>query len=743
VPLAIRANAGEDCVDVLFRNEVSDAQSESFCKIGIHIHFTQFDVQGSDGLDTGFNFEQTVRPFREAGTALTSPAAAGATAVNVADASAFSVGSVVGVGLDQDGTFESRKVEAVDAGRVTLSPALEHDHGAGEIVSTEFVRYRWYPDAQFGTAYFHDHVDAIHRWQHGLFGALIAEPPGSTYHDPDTGEPLESGPIADIHTESKVSADVTGSFRELALFVQDENPLSAVGRSTGSAYNLRAEPLEARGGDPHLLFSSTEHGDPATPVVEANLGDPVVLRALVGATNDVHTLHVDGHWFRTEPFSEASVPVNTVHLGISERFDVVLPRAGGPQRRPGDYLYYSGDASSLQEGSWGMVRVRGRGDGDLRPLPGHEDVPATPTGSVCPADAPVRHADVTAIDVPLPMLGREPGRVYVEDADLAAVRDGTAPAEPLVLHATVGDCLEVRLTNGTADSAITFHCDLLAADPATSGGVAAGETTPDAVQVSESSTFTYYASPEVGPTVALVRDFGDVLTNPRLGLYGAVVVAPEGSEIIGRGTQVVIDPPDAEPYRDVSLFLQEEDESIGTHRMPYTTVVNGPAAINYASASEDDEGDPPTPVIRAFVGDAVQLHVLSPWSEQVQVFGVEGHTWAVEPAMDGSRQVSSTGIGGLEAITLDLLGGAGGRGGEPGDYRYGAERGPFFEAGMWGVLRVLPRGADDPGIDPLPGDDSRSVWPWLLLGALVIVAGIFATRRLRRRTSGAPADASG
>ena len=96
----------------------------------------------------------------------------------------------------------------------------------------------------------------------------------------------------------------------------------------GSAINLRAEPLDGAGGDPAKLFSSHVHGDPATPVVEANLGDPIVVRSLVGATNDVHTLHVDGHWFRAEPYSSTSPPISTVHVGISERFDLVLPAAG-------------------------------------------------------------------------------------------------------------------------------------------------------------------------------------------------------------------------------------------------------------------------------------------------------------------------------------------------------------------------------------------------------------------------------
>src|SRR6185436_1115118 len=118
------------------------------------------------------------------------------------------------------------------------------------------------------TSYFHDHVNAIGSWQHGLIGALVAEPPGSSYTDPHTGTELLSGPVADIHTAARVSADVTGSFRELTLFTQDGSPVNHVGRSAGGAFNLRAEPLDARKGDPPQLFSSTVHGDPETPVLD-------------------------------------------------------------------------------------------------------------------------------------------------------------------------------------------------------------------------------------------------------------------------------------------------------------------------------------------------------------------------------------------------------------------------------------------------------------------------------------------
>lgn len=150
---------------------------------------------------------------------------------------------------------------------------------------------RWYPDVQFGTAYFHDHVDALHSWRHGLSGAIVAEPPRSTYHDPHSGQEIRSGSIADIHTDptAVVSADVRGSFREAVTFLEDDNPLTRAGAASGGTIGLRADPLAARGGDPARLFSSAAHGDPATPLVEAYAGDPVVFRTLVSGTNDVHT----------------------------------------------------------------------------------------------------------------------------------------------------------------------------------------------------------------------------------------------------------------------------------------------------------------------------------------------------------------------------------------------------------------------------------------------------------------------
>ncbi len=761
-PLAIRANAGEDCIDVTLTSELLDSpDNNGFAKVTAHIHFVQFDVQGSDGVTAGFNYEQSVRPWAVEGERLAAATPAGARALPLGSAARFQPGVLIAVGVDEGPGFEVTRVVAVAGQTVTVDPPLRRAHPAGTAVTTEFVRYRWFPDVQFGTAFFHDHVNAVTSWRRGLFGALISEPPGSTYHDPKTGAPVRSGPIADVRTDAPVSVDVKGAFREMVLFIQDDNPLTRVGRSTGSTLNLRVEPLTPRSrGAPAMTFSSKTHGDPATPVLEAYAGDPVVLRTLVGGTNDVHTLHVDGHWFRTELWSRTSPPVSTAHLGISERYDLVLPAAGGPAKRPGDYLYYSGRSFRLREGSWGLLRVRpGPAGAALQPLPGRAPS-VEPPGPTCPTGAPERTFDVVAAPVPLPVLGGAPGAVFALRRDLAGLRSGS-PASPLVMHVGVGDCLNLELTNETT-SPVSPHVEQLVGD-APSSGIATGDLPDQSTAPGRQRRYTFYAHPEVGETVGMLRDGGDLGSGPGQGLYGAVVVGPAGAIVrdatSGRvldpavGVEVVVEPVGAPAYRDLTLLMHDDDASLGTHRMPYRPRVDGRVGINYQLAPLGDRqrqdsargavyrssvhGDPPTPLLEAFVGDPVRLHVLAPWSEQSQVFGVEGHRWPAEPGLRGTTQLSAIKLGGAEAVTLPLI--AGGTEALPGDYRYGNRRLPFTEAGMWGLLRVHPRGAAA-GLRPLAARERSSLpWPLVLggLGVVLVLGGGLATTARRRAKRGA------
>ncbi len=714
-PLAIRANAGEDCVDIIFKSELPDSRQNGFLsKANLHIHFVQFDIQASDGVNTGFNYEQSVRPFTVEGERLTQESAAGVLSVKVRSAERFHPGILVGVGMDQEKSFEVRRIKEITGELLIFDEPLKYPHAAGEIVSVEFVRYRWFPDVQFGTAYFHDHVDALTSWRHGLFGALISEPPGSTYYHPQTGAELRSGPIADIHTRARVSRDVIGNFRELVLFIQDDNPLTRVGDSTGSSFNLRVEPLASRDGNPSRLPVGEAHGPPETPMLEAFVGDPVVIRTLVAGTNEIHTLHVDGHWFRAEPWSETSPPISTIAIGISERYDLVIPRAGGPQRLPGDYLYYNGRSTKLLEGSWGIVRVLDGTSTALKRLPDRE--PSRASQPVSPAKAPRKEFAVSAIEAVLPMLGEAKGKLYVLRNDRAAVRSGAKAPEPLVLRVSVGDCVVINLTNETSGP-VSFHASMLAYNPKDLQAVAP-ETT---------HTYTYYAHPEVGETAALVRDAENIIENPGLGLYGAIIVGPRGvryrDPVTGEemsmkaGWRADVVPPSGRPYRDFALFIQDQDEVIGTAVMPYIEHVRGVVGLNYRAEPlrrrltnggdpskifrSEINGDPRTPLLEAFVGDSVKIHVLLPWSEQAQVFSLEGHRWPLEPRRKGSNLLSSILVGGMEALTI-TLNGAGGPGGLPGDYLYGDHREPYREAGLWGIFRVHAPGAQGVRLRPFP-----------------------------------------
>lgn len=711
-PLTVRANAGEDCLDVTLTNGMTDATDpHGFSKVSMHVHFVQFDVQGSDGVDGGFNYEQTVRPYATEGLTLLTPAPAGARSIQLQRAPA--VGALIGIGMERASGFETAQIARTEGSTVFLTRPLGQSHVAGEVASTEFVRYRWYPDVQVGTAFFHDHVNAILGQPHGLYGGLVVEPPGSSYTDPVSGKAIGSGPVADIHTSKPASVDVKGSFRELVTFLGDDVPVTSVGRDTGGTLNLRVEPLAHRL-DPAAPFK----GEVQTPTLSAYVGDPVVFRTLVGASNEVHTFHLDGHGFRTEPWSLTSPLTSTVPIGISERFDLSTV-AGGPRAQPGDYLFGNGRLGKLEGGSWGLLRVLPGSGSGLQRLPGQT---ATAPQPICPARAFTEEVGVSAVELPMPMLDGARG--------IALVRTGSTPGppRPLVLHVRSGGCLKVDLTNAT-QRVVSLHADLLGEDPA---DAAVGRNADKTTGPSKTHTYSFYADPSLGATVAQLRDGVDPVTTMRRGMYGAIVVDPAGSTTTkgADGASAVVRTKGGKSYRDFTVFMQDGDQSIGTHRMPYTKTVDGVAAISYGSSSLASRLQ--APELLAYVGDPVLMHVVVPASEQTQVFTVDGHTWPIEPGLAGTNHVSAATVGGMQTLTISLDGGAGGPSKVPDDYRYGDARAPYALAGMWGSFRVLPRSAEVAGLPHLAGKASHPRW-WLALGVAALTALVLAIAIYRRR----------
>lgn len=428
-PLAIRSNVG-DCVALTLTNEMNPLQQP---KVNMHTHFVQFDPQTSDGVITGLSYEQSVYPNALESRTITAATPANATQVTVSNVTNLRVGIFIAVGSGK-ANIEIRRITAITGNTLALDRALGSAHAAGEPVSVEFVQYRWYSDVDSGTVFWHDHVNGIQSWAHGLFGAHIIEPRGSTYHDPRTGAQVRSGTIVDIRTSNSVGTGVRSSFREFMVFLSngrrgraeltaDPAVVGRIDRNAGqeceeSSINLRAAPIgertppgantqqrqEFNGGivcrnatsrvndptaantvvatvtavDPYV-FSSVKYGDPTTPLFRAYAGDPVVIRT-IGVTDRVEALRFQGHRFARERFNRDGELTTTATTGISERFDYVLDGgAGGPQRMAGDYLYYSARNFAFESGGWGIFRVHDRLQSDLRPLP-DRTAPATGTG---------------------------------------------------------------------------------------------------------------------------------------------------------------------------------------------------------------------------------------------------------------------------------------------------------------------------------------------------------------------------
>src|SRR5690606_26999039 len=211
--------------------------------------------------------------------------------------------------------------------------------------------------------------------------------------------PIRTGPIADIHTTEPIGSDVNNSFRELTVQMHDTVPhtvnivtegnppgqpievaleagktvsfqmpenlrmtpmpfLNGGTHTTGSGIDYRAEPIAQRlavNPDPAQIFSSHVHGDPSTPLLRAYTGDTIVFRLVESLMNETHVFSVAGHTFLTERYAEDANRKNSIHVGIAERYDLVVPEAGGPHHQAGDYLYFNGRSSKLSEGSWGIL----------------------------------------------------------------------------------------------------------------------------------------------------------------------------------------------------------------------------------------------------------------------------------------------------------------------------------------------------------------------------------------------------
>lgn len=453
---------------------------------------------------------------------------------------------------------------------------------------------RFFANEELRTVFFHDHLFANVHQQHGLFGVLIIEEAGATFHSPQDGKELHSG------TQAVIRRKNGSSFREFALFVHDfallfdrkGNPLNPP-KVPGShadpgvmGINYRAEPMRERlrkKEDPAYIFSSFVHGDPATPILETYPGDELMIRLIDGAHEEQHSLNITGMSWRKELADLKSPFAASQTLGVSEAFNLNVTEKYGA----GDYLYYFGGIDDAWLGLWGIIRVHRRYKKHLKPLcRGKGMIQPLPP---CPSEEDVvRRYEVVAVQKKL-VYNRygdhDPdGLLFVPLEDVDHVLAGKCMPKPLILRANVGDWIEVTLHNAwnaqhpipyfpyprvhldkeyTPSMRVSLNPQFLQYDPVSDSGINVGYNEMEQTAgVGESKRYLWHADKEYG--ACILQSFGDMRNHRYHGLFGAVIVEPPGAEWYRNFTgkkdsfaeQAVITAPGAESFREYVLFIQ-------------------------------------------------------------------------------------------------------------------------------------------------------------------------------------------
>ncbi|WP_336024361.1 multicopper oxidase domain-containing protein [Halobellus salinisoli] len=335
-PLAIHTNAG-DCVEVTLTNELPETPDDAHAdpemrtnkpwersnRISLHPQRLTYDVNGSDGATVGFNYDQTIAPG-------------------------------------------------------------------------ESITYRWYAERNLEGCVLWDMADPRGTHHHGASGNLYIEPEGSTWLDSRTAEPVSVG--SDVMVKDPNGSD----YRQFSLSISDKRyvvnpdgscvvprndddpdqdpntPCNQIGDAEDQGYvgvNNRAEPFSRRFDEnpaEHLVYSSDIHGDPATPVLNAYLDDPVQFQVsqASGGPRGV-SIHIAGHlWnrFRRVPQTPRIGVENSISPGKMLRIEP-QGRAGGLRNETGDFIYQGMKMRRrLEAGLWGLFRVEDRPEDFAEPV---------------------------------------------------------------------------------------------------------------------------------------------------------------------------------------------------------------------------------------------------------------------------------------------------------------------------------------------------------------------------------------
>lgn len=453
---------------------------------------------------------------------------------------------------------------------------------------------RFFANTELRTVFFHDHLFANSHQQHGVFGALIIEEAGATFHNICTGKELMRG------TKAVIKRKDGTSFREFALFVHDFallfdkdgqplNPPAVPGSHDDPGVmgiNYRSEPMRERlkkDDDPAYIFSSHVHGDPATPILETYPGDEIMIRLLDGAHEEQHAFNLTGMSWHKEPSDINSPDAASQTLGISEAFNIHITK----QYAPGDYLYYFGGIDDVWLGLWGIIRAYDRPRKFLRPLcKGKSRILPLPP---CPGkNAVIRKYEIAAIqrNIPYNRYGdHDPeGLLFVPLEEVQRAKGAGYQPKPLILRANTGDWIEITLHNlfdpekpipyfdypkvpldmeHKPSMRVSLNPQFLNYNPVCDSGINVGYNNHEqTVGPGESKKYLWYADKEYG--ACIIQSFGDMRNHRYHGLFGSVLIEPPGAKWYKNFSpakavydeQAVIVAPGIESFREFVVFIQ-------------------------------------------------------------------------------------------------------------------------------------------------------------------------------------------
>ena len=347
-----------------------------------------------------------------------------------------------------------------------------------------------------------------------------------------------------------------------------------------------------------------------------------------------------------------------------------------------------------------------------------------------------RHGDVLNLEFKNAIGFREP-----EGPDCA--RDGTPIPKPsegqlerMDFDYNIPPCDEIIVENSVppVPAECGLHVHMVKFDPICADGASTGWNYMSAPSDGKKMFYRWWCDEEFG--VIFCHDHLFANTRQRHGLFGALLVEPEGSEFYDpfdrskealTGLQAVIERPDGSRFREFCLGLGDwvamydhcnHDRPLeGPEDHPSSHDDNGTMAVNYRCAplrergdspelwfssdkarggKGDPEGDPDTTVFETFPNEKIYLRLVQGSHEEQHSFQVHGMRWRRFPKDPSSPVRNQQTLGISEAFTfvVDEPYGAG-------DYLWRFSGAEDTWLGCWGLIRAHDRDA--------PGDEKP--WP--------------------------------